>query len=87
MSNLIVIHAIICLYFCGIKCNGYSVQFGEELWRTRDFVTCLWLARDYYNPWKAIWGAHVGSQMTQVSKASHDLVVTWPTCDWLAKGH
>ena len=26
-------------------------------------------------------------QMTQVSKASHDLVATWPTCDWLAKGH
>ena len=44
VSNLIIIHSIIYLYFCGIKCNGFSylqkkkkkcngfsVQFGEEL--------------------------------------------------------
>ena len=76
MSNLIVIHSIINLYFCGIKCNGYSVQLGEKLWRTRDFVTCLWLARDYCNPWKATWGAHVGSSNDSSVKG-----ISWLSCD------
>jgi len=36
VSNLIIIHSIIYLYFCEIKCNGFSVQFGEEPWRIGD---------------------------------------------------
>jgi len=77
MSNLIVIHSIIYLYFCGIKFNGYNVQFGEELWRTRYYMTCLWLARDCCNPQKGTWEEHDGisndSCVRGISWLAHDL--------------
>ena len=61
MSNLIVILSIIFFFFCGIECNEYSVQFGEELLRKGDFTTFSQLARDCCNPQKATCGTHVGN--------------------------
>ena len=83
VSNLIVIYSIIYLYFFGIKCNGFRVQIGEELW-SRGFRDWLTMGATCKRPHEK---HMLEVQTTQVSKAFREWLETWPTCDLTREMH
>ena len=83
VSNLIIIYLIIYLYFFGIKCNGFRVKIGEELWN-KGYCNWLMIGATCKRPREK---HMLEVQMTQLSKAFREWLTTWPTCNLTHEMH